>query len=154
MADNPFDPMNLWKPLDPQAMQAMFSPAAMMAAFQQPKSPGTDMDAVMRANQRNVEALAEANRAAAEAYKDMLDKQMEIFSKMTEAARQQYQWADESAGGDKLRERTAAMNGAVEEALSMMKKLAESARDANAEAYAQLKGQVDDAVTAISRTAT
>ncbi len=153
MADNPFDPMNMWKQFDPQAMQAMFNPAAMMAIFQPQKAQGMDMDAVMRANQRNIEAMADANRAAAEAYKDMLDKQMEIFGKMTEAAHRQFDWADETVGGDKLRDRTAAMNGAVEEALAMMKKLAEATRDANAQAYDQVKGQVDDAVDAMTKPA-
>jgi hypothetical protein len=105
-----------------------------------------DMEGIIKANQRNFEAMKEANKAAAETYKDMLDKQMEIFGQLTLAARQQYEWAEDAAGPDTLKAKTAAMSEAVEEALVLMRKLAEASREANEEAFNQMRGQVEEAV--------
>lgn len=152
MADkNPFD-MNPWlKAFDPEAMSKMFQPQNMFSMFQPQQRAMFDMDDVIKANQRNFEALSEANKSAAEAYKDMLDKQMDVFGQMTKAVRDQYQWAEDTAGPDTLKAKTAAMNGAVEEALTMMKKLADATREANEKAYEQVKGQVSEAVDDIKK---
>ncbi|KAF0677589.1 hypothetical protein [Profundibacterium mesophilum] len=152
MTKNPFDMTEMFKAFDPEQMTRMFNPQAMMAMFQ-PKQPPAmfDMEQVIQANQRNFEAMADANKAAAEAYKDMLDKQMEIFGKMTLAARQQYEWAEDTAGSSTMKAKTAAMNEAVEEALALMKKLAEATREANEQAYAQVKSQVDGVVDDIKK---
>ncbi|WP_099827427.1 phasin family protein [Oceaniglobus indicus] len=148
---NPFDPAEMFKAFDPAEMGKMFQPQNMMSMFQPQQTNPFDMEGVIKANQRNFEALTEANKSAAEAYKDMLDKQMEVFGQMTMAVRQQYEWAEGTADADKLKAKTAAMNEAVEEALAMMKKLADTAREANEQAYASVKGQVSEAVEEISK---
>lgn len=147
---NPFDMSEYMKAFDPEAMTRMFNPQSMMQMFQ-PQAGLFDMEGVIKANQRNFEAMKEANKAAAETYKDMLDKQMEIFGKLTLAARQQYEWAEDAAGPERLRAKTAAMNEAVEEALTLMKKLAEATREANEQAYERVKSQVDEAVEEIQK---
>ncbi len=148
---NPFDMTEMFKAFDPAEMSKMFQPQNMFAMFQPQQSQTFDMDGIVKANQRNFEALQEANRSAAEAYKDMLDKQMEVFGRMTHAVREQYQWAEDNVGPDTLKAKTTAMNEAVEEALTMMKKLADATRAANEQAYEQVKGQVSDAVDEIKK---
>lgn len=145
MAD-PFDFTKMFAGFQPDQMMKMWDPSAMMKMYAQPRADMFDMEGIIKANQRNFEAMAEANRAAAEAYKDLLDKQMEIFEKMTAAARQQYEWAEDTAGPDTMKQRTKAMNDAVEEALGMMKKLAETTREANDAAAKSMQGQVQEAV--------
>jgi len=148
---NPFDMTEMFKFFDPDAMTRAFNPQAMLSMFQAP-SPGIfDMEGVIRSNQRNFEAMKEANQAAAEAYKDLLDKQMEIFGKMTLAARQQYEWVEDTAGPDTLKAKTTAMSAAVEEALTLMKTLAEVTREANEQAYETVRGKVDEAVEGIKK---
>ena len=120
---NPFDMSEMMKAFDPERIAKMWNPQVMMQAFQQPQAQMFDMEQVIKANQRNFEALTEANKSAAEAYKDMLDKQMQVFGQMTMAVRDQYEWAEGAADPDKMKAKTAAMNQAVEEALTMMKKL-------------------------------
>ena len=150
MTKNPFDMSEMFKAFDPEQMSRMFNPQTMMSMFQPQQQPKMfEMDQVIKANQRNFEAMAEANKAAAAAYKDLLDKQMEIFGKMTQAARQQYEWAEDNAGPDTMKAKTTAMNEAVEEALTMMKKLADATREANEQAFNSVKGQVSDAVDEI-----
>ncbi|RVT86752.1 phasin family protein [Rhodobacteraceae bacterium CCMM004] len=151
MARNPYDMTEFWKAFDPEQMSKMFNPQAMMSMFQPPRGDMFDMESIIKANQRNFEAMAEANKSAAEAYKDMLDKQMEIFEKLTLAARQQYEWVEDTAGVDTMKTKTAAMNEAVEEALKLMQKLAETARQANEEAFTSVKGQVTEAVEEIAK---
>ncbi|SEM65842.1 hypothetical protein SAMN04488012_10717 [Palleronia salina] len=152
--NNPFD-MNPWmKAFDPEEMRKMWDPQNMMSMFQQqPKGQMFDMEDVIKANQRNFDAMAEANKSAAEAYKGLLDKQMEIFDKMTDAARQQYEWIEANTGPEQMKAKTAAMNDAVEEALKMMRKMAEDARNANEEAFKQAQGQMKEAVSKVEETA-
>ena len=150
---NPFDMSQMFTMFEPDRMQQAWNPQAMMQMFQQPQAQMFDMEAVIRANQRNFEAMGEANKAAAEAYKDLLDKQMEIFEKMTHAARQQYEWADENAGPDAIKARTSAMNEAVEEGLKLMRKMADNAREANEEAYKSVSSQIEDSVSKVEETA-
>jgi len=123
----------------------------MFSMFQPQQKSMFDMDGIIKANQRNFEALQEANKSAASAYKDMLDKQMEVFGTMTKAVREQVQWAEDTAGPDTLKAKTAAMNEAVEEALVMMKKLADAQRKATEAAYEQVKGQVSEAVEELQK---
>ena len=150
---NPFDMTEMFRAFDPDQMTRMWNPQTFMAMFQQPQAQTMDMETVIKANQKNFEAMAEANKSAAEAYKDLLDKQMEIFEQMTAAARSQVEWADDTAGPAQMQARTAAMSGAVEEALKMMRRMAEAARDANSEAYASIQGQMKEAMARVEETA-
>ena len=154
MTDNPFDPSKYFPAFDPEAMSKMFNPQAMFQMFQAPQASVFDMESIIKANQRNFEAMKEANQAAAETYKDMLDKQMEIFGKLTLAARQQYEWAEDAAGPDTLKAKTQAMADAVEEALALMRKMADTTREASAEAFEQVKEQTDEAVERIKKKPT
>ena len=76
---------------------------------------------------------------------------IEIFVALTSAARDHTAWIDETTGPQAISQRTEAYAGAVEKALILMRKLADSARDANEEAYAQLKGQVNEALEDLQR---
>ena len=150
---NPFDMSQMFAMFEPDRMQQAWNPQAMMRMFQQPQAQMFDMESIIRANQRNFEAMGEANKAAAEAYKDLLEKQMEIFEKMTHAARQQYEWAEENAGPETMKTRTAAMSEAVEESLKLMRKMADNAREANEEAYRSMSNQIEESVSKVEGTA-
>lgn len=150
---NPFDMSEMFRGFDPEQVARMWNPQNFMTMFQQPQAQMMDMEAVIKANQKNFEAMSEANKSAAEAYKDLLDKQMEIFEKMTAAARKQVEWADDTAGPAQMQARTAAMSDAVEEALKMMRKMADAAREANTEAYESVQGQMKDAMARVEQTA-
>jgi len=150
---NPYDFSQMFKMFDPSEVQKAFDPTRMMSMFEPAKSPAFDMSGVFEMNRRNFEAMVEANKAAAAAYKDLLEKQMEVFQQMTEAAREHASWIDETTGPDAISKRTEAYAAAVEKALVLMRKLADSARDSNEEAYSQLKGQVNEALEELKKTA-
>jgi len=142
----PYDFSQMFKLFDPDDVQRFFDPNRMFSMFEPAKSPAFDMSGVFEMNRKNFEAMVEANKAAAAAYKDLLEKQMEVFQQMTEAAREHASWVDETTGPNAISQRTEAYGAAVERALVLMRKLADSARDANEEAYTQLKGQVNEAL--------
>ena len=148
---NPYDYGQMFKMFDPADVQKVFDPNRMLAMFEPSKSPAFDLSGVFDMNRKNFEAMVEANKAAAAAYKDLLEKQMEVFAQLTAAARDHTAWIDETTGPQAISQRTEAYGAAVEKALILMRKLADSARDANEEAYTQLKGQVNEALEDIQR---
>ena len=148
---NPFDFSDMFKAFDPADVQKYFDPQRMMSMFEPPRTPGFDITGVFDTNRKNFDAMVEANKAAAEAYKDLLEKQMEVFAQMTAAAREHVAWIEETAGPEAMSQKTEAYGEAVEKALVLMRKLADSARDANEDAYAQLKDQVSDAMDELKK---
>ncbi len=154
MMKNPYDVSQMFKIFDPDDVQKYFDPNRMFSIFEPTKSSAFDMSGVFDLNRKNFEAMVEANKAAAAAYKDLLEKQMEVFAQMTQAAREHVAWVDETTGPDAISTRTEAYATAVEKALVLMRKLADSARDANEEAYTQFKGQVNEALEDIQKKTT
>jgi len=142
MAKNPFDMSDMMKAFDPEAMRKMFDPQNMMAAFQQ-GGTGFDMSKLMETNKDQVEAMAAANKAAAESYRDLMAKQMAIFQEVIAPAQKM---VAESSDPETIKARTDAMNQAVTEGLAVMKGLAENTRKANEEAFAAFKSHVDAAM--------
>lgn len=143
----PFDYSDMFKVFDPEEVAKMFNPGQMFKVFESgAKSASFDMTELFDTNRKNFDAMVEANKAAATAYKDLLEKQMEVFAQLSAAARDHVAWIDETAGPEAMAKKTEAYGAAVETALGLMRKLAENARDANEQAYAALKAQVDEAV--------
>lgn len=143
---SPFDYSAFSKMFDPEEVKKYFDPTKMFAHFETPKAPQLDLSDVFETNRKNFEAMVEANKAAAAAYHDLMEKQMEVFGQITGAARDHVAWLEETAGPEALSKKTEAYGEAVEKALTLMKGLAENARDASEEAYAKLKDQVNEAV--------
>ena len=142
MAKPSFDPTDFMKAFDPEAMRKMFDPKNMMAVFQK-GSGGFDMSTLMETNKKQVEAMAEANKAAAETYRDLMAKQMAVFQEVIAPAQKMIA---ESSDPETVKTRTEAMNNAVAEGLAVMKTLAENTRKANEDAFAAFKSHVDTAM--------
>ena len=147
----PFDMTQMFKMFDPNDVQKYFDPNKMFSMFEPAKANPFDMSGVFDMNRKNFESMVEANKAAAAAYKDLLEKQMEVFGQLTQAAREHVAWTDETTGPEAISARTEAYGTAVEKALVLMRKLADSARDANEEAFTQIKGQVNEAMDDIKK---
>ncbi|MEM1129408.1 MAG: phasin family protein [Pseudomonadota bacterium] len=139
-----------FKMFDPNDVTKFFDPMRMFSAMDTRVNP-FDLSGVYDANRKSFDAMVEANKAAATAYQDLLEKQMDMFNQLTAAARDQVNWIDETTGPEALTRRTEAYGVAVEKALVLMRKLAESARDANEEAYTSLKSQVTEAIDEVHK---
>lgn len=138
MTKNPFDPSEMFKGGSADAMSKFFDPMSLMKSLQEASKDLPGLSGFAETHQRNVEALAEANKAAMAGYKDMLEKQMQIFQSVTEPAQQMLKGAGDPAA---IQASTAAWNKAVEEALGLMQSMAEAAQAANAQAFEKVNEQ-------------
>jgi len=99
------------------------------------KLPGVDVDAVLQAQRKNIEALTAANRTAAEGLQAFARRQGEILRQnLTEL---QAQFSSVAAPGkpeEKLAKQTELAKAAFEKAITDMKELAELLAKSNTEA--------------------
>ncbi len=137
-----FEPSNVTKMFDPKQMLEGFKPMAM---------PAMDLQSTMAKSQKQFDAMVAANQAAAAAYRDLLEKQMQIFAKMTENASQQIKSMGAASGPDATAKQAEIYAQAVERALALMIELSDAARKANEEAFAAIQSEVDKAMADLKR---
>jgi phasin family protein len=108
------------------------------------KMPGLDADAMVKAQQKNMDALVEANKAAAAGYQDLFKKQIAIFEETMAEAQKQMQSFDVNKIDDRAKAQAELAKAAFEKALANMQALAESAQKANAEAYEIVSARIKE----------
>jgi phasin family protein len=119
------------------------------------KMPGVDTDALMQAQKKNMDALVEANKAAAAGYQDLFKKQMSIFEEtMAEAQKQMKDFDATKIDPDKAKAQAALAKAAFEKALSNMQALAESAQKANSDAYEIVAARIKESIGELRDMAT
>lgn len=100
------------------------------------KIPGVDTDALVAAQQKNMDALVEANKAAAAGYQDLFRKQVAIFEETMAEARKHLKAFDTTKiDPEAAKAQSELARTAFEKALANMQALAESAQKANSDAY-------------------
>jgi phasin family protein len=77
-----FDPTKLFKDFDPSKM---FDMSKLASEFKLNGMPGVDVQQVVAAQKRNVEALTAANQLAAESFQALAKRQTEIMRQTVEA---------------------------------------------------------------------
>lgn len=146
---NPAFPADMMKMFDPENIAKMFNPEHLMAQFSQMGQMGQtgfDLQDIISKNQKNYEGMVAANQAAAEAYKDLLEKQLEIFGKMTANAQEQVAAITSASPADAAEKQAEIYQTAIDQALKLMAELSDASRKANEEAFEAIKGQVEKAV--------
>ena len=83
--------------------------------------------------------MTKATEAAAQSYRDLMEKQMAIFKDLTDEA------ATKAKAGPP-EDVPAAYQEAVNRALEVMTELSDAAKDANNQAYDAIKGHVEEAM--------
>ena len=114
--------------------------------FEQLRLPGIDMTAIAASNQKNLEALVEANKAAYEGMQALAKKQAEVLSQAIQSIQTVAGGAAgsvQSADGAKLAEMA---RNAYQKALADMTELAEIAVNAQASAVASLTRRASEQV--------
>ena len=111
------------------------------------KMPGIDADSLVKAQQKNMDALVEANKAAAAGYQDLFKKQMAIFEEtMAEAQKQMKAFDATKIDAETAKAQSELAKAAFEKALGNMQALAESAQKANAEAYQIVAARIKESL--------
>jgi phasin family protein len=111
------------------------------------KLPGVDADAVLAAQQKNVDALIEANQVVVAGYQDLFKRQVALFEAAVAETK------DKLAGlqgqpltADQASLNVEALKAAFEKAAADVQELAELVRKANTGAFEIVKARAEEAV--------
>ncbi|WP_112322399.1 phasin family protein [Oceanibium sediminis] len=133
---------------DPEKMMDFFRQNDFTKAFADAKIPGFDTADLFAAQQKNMNALVEANKAAASGYQELFQKQMAIFEETLAEAQKQIKSTEMKLDGKAATAQAELAKAAFEKAIANMKDLAETAQKANTEAYeivsARVKASVEE----------
>ncbi|MFO1423748.1 MAG: phasin family protein [Candidatus Competibacteraceae bacterium] len=111
------------------------------------KIPGFDMDAIMAAQRKNIEALTAANRAAVEGMQAVAQRQAEILSQaMGEVSSIAQQLSTVGNPQEMTTKQTELARKAFEQALANMRELAEMVSKSNTEAFAIINKRVTESL--------
>jgi phasin family protein len=140
-----FDPKTF--SFDVEKMSEFFKQNDFSKYLAQMRVPGVDAEALMSAQKKNMDALVEANKAAAAGYQDLFKRQMAIFEEtMTEAQQSMKAFDAVKVDPDKAKAQADLAKAAFEKALGNMQALAESAQKANAEAYEIVAARIKESL--------
>lgn len=138
-------------PFDVTKMTEFFTQNDFMKSFQSINMPGMKPEQFMEAQRKNMEALVEANKAAAAGYQDLFQKQVKLFEETMKEAQDKFGKFDasETLNAEKQAE---AMRLAFEKGVANMTELAETAQKANREAYDIVSARVQESISEIQST--
>ncbi|GAB5375520.1 MAG: hypothetical protein AcusKO_19820 [Acuticoccus sp.] len=142
----PKDFSEMMKFYDPEQVARMFDAVKFWENLTPTLKPPLDVNVLLESSTRNVQALQAANKSAAAAHQNFLLKQMEIFEKVTEPARQALTSA-EPGRVDEIAKRTASYQKAVEKALLLMTEYATAVEVAQETAAKIMERRIADTVS-------
>ena len=136
--DNPFDPTRL---------ADMMKSADFTRMFDLSQFAKLDQSALFEAQKQNMDALVEAQQAAAAGYQDLFEKQVAIFQETIAAAQAQMSEMGEPGSPAAMAAKQAELSQkAYETALANVNELTEAAQKANADAFEIVKARVEASV--------
>ncbi len=111
------------------------------------KIPGFDMQAIMDAQRKNIEALTAANQAAVQGMQAVAQRQAEILSQsMNEVSSVAQQLASAGNPQEMTAKQAELVRKAFEQALANMRELAEMVSKSNTEAFAIINKRVTESM--------
>lgn len=140
-----FDMAEIFKMYDPEKIAQMFDPQKLFAQMAG-MSGSLDVDGLIKRNEASYEAMVEANKAAAETYRDMQEKQMEIFNRLTTEAQGMADSMANPTDADAAQKNVEIYAEATEKAFALMREMAGAAQQANQEAFDRIKVQITAAI--------
>lgn len=140
-------------PFDPEKMMDFFRQNDFTKAFTEGKFPGLDPDALFAAQKKNMDALVEANKAAAAGYQDLFKKQLAIFEETVSEAQKQMKDLELKVDSKTASARAEMAKAAFEKAIGNMRELAETAHKANSEAYEIVSARVKESTDELKKMA-
>jgi phasin family protein len=143
MANNPFNPF-----ANMDFSKFDLSKFDMSKMLGDVKIPGFDMQAVMDAQRKNIEALTAANQAAVQGMQAVAQRQAEILSQsMSEVSSIAQQLASSASNPQEMTaKQTELARKAFEQALANMRELAEMVSKSNTEAFAIINKRVTESL--------
>ncbi len=147
-----FDPKTF--AFDPEKMTDFFKQNDFTKQFAAFKMPGFDPEAIMAAQNKNMDALVEANKAAAAGFQDLFKKQVAIFEEtMAEAQKHMKSFDTTKLDAESAKAQGELAKAAFEKALGNMQALAETAQKSNAEAYEIVSARIKESMSELQEMA-
>jgi|GEM_PF-236870 len=116
--------------------------------------PGVDLEAVIDAQRKNMEALTAANKAAFDGARELMEREMEISRESMDAAAAIIKDMKAAPSAKDLPAKQAeSLKQAVEKAVANMRELVEMAAKSNKEAFEIVKGRANESLEEIKRLA-
>ncbi len=130
----------------PQAPRPEFDIKKMLAGMKLPAMP--DMEAVLTAYKRNIEALTEANRAALEGAQAVARRHMEIMQEtMAGLSKTLKELSSTEGSSNRAVRQTELLKKAYETAVANTKELSELIQKSNTEALGKLNQRISEAMS-------
>ena len=140
---------------DAEKFAEVFKTADMTKMFEGAKMPGFDAQAIFASQQKNMEALVEANKAAAAGYQDLFKKQVAIAEATMSAAQAQLsELKMDSLSAEGAQKQADLMKEGFEKAVANLSELADTAKKANSEALEIVQARVQAAIEEMKELAT
>lgn len=137
---------------DAEKMAEMFKAPDMTKFFENAKMPMFDMEAVATAQHKNMEALIEANKAAAAGYQEVFKAQVALFEDtMSSLQTQLSEMKMDQLSPEGAARQAELIKAGFEKALESLAQLTETATKANTEAFeivaARVKASIEEIKT-------
>lgn len=134
-------------PFGADKIMDMFKSMDLTKVMADMKLPMVNTEELMATQKKNMDALMEANRAAAAAYQDLFKKQVAVFEEtMAEARKHVGSFDMAKMTPDGASQQAEIVKVAFEKALSNMRMLAEAAQKANQQAFDIVSARVKDSM--------
>lgn len=132
---------------DADKMAEMFKTTEIAKYFEGLKVPGFDATAVAEAQQKNLDALIEANKAAAAGYQEVFKGQVALFEEsMANLQKQVSEMKMDQMSPEGATRQVELLKDGFEKALASLTELAETAQKANTEAFEIVRARVQDSL--------
>jgi len=132
---------------DAEKMQEMFKMPEFDKMFDMGKMPGVDMQAMVDAQQKNVAALVEANKAAMAGYQELYKRQVALVQESFAKAKDQLQELQaQPMTADQASKNMEAMKSAMDKAMTDLNELTELAQQANTQAFNIIKDRFEESL--------
>lgn len=115
--------------------------------------PGVDVQKLVDVQNKNMEALIAANKAAAEGYQSLFQKQMAILEETVNALKAQFAADTAALSPEAVAKRTELAKAAMEKAFANMTLLADAAQKANKDAFELIAARVREGIEELKKLA-
>ncbi len=125
----------------------VFDAEKLKELFNVAKLPGVDADAVLAAQQKNVDAMIEANKVVIAGYQDLYKRRIALFEAAVAQAKDKLtQVQSQPLTTDQATQNVEALKAAFEKAAADAKELAELVQNTNTDAFEIVKARFEEAV--------
>lgn len=131
--------------LDAEKMKDMFKMPELDKMFEPMKMPHLDMESMIAAQQKNIQALVEANKAAMTGYQELYKHQVAMIEEsMAKAKDQLGEMQGQPMSPDQMSRNMENLKGELDKVSDELKKMAEMAQKANTDAFNIVKSRFEE----------